>query len=61
MTEVRLLSIRETATRANCTVWCVRDWIWEGQLPYVQAGKRYLVDVTDLEKLIQRLKRREKS
>jgi len=61
MTEIRLFTIPEALARMDCTAFCLRSWIWSGQLAYVRAGERYLVDVTDLEKLIQRPKRRERS
>lgn len=61
MNDTRLLTVKETATRMNCTVWCVRNWIWDGKLTYLQAGKKFLIDPADLEKTIVRLKRTEKS
>jgi excisionase family DNA binding protein len=52
----RLLTVEEAARYVNCTVWCIREWIWCGELPYLQAGRRFLIEVSDLEALIKRLK-----
>lgn len=61
MSETRLLTVKQAAQFTNCAVWCIREWIWSGQLAYVVVGRRYLIDPSDLEKLVVRLKRREKS
>ena len=60
MTESRLLTVKQAALFVNCAVWCIREWIWSGELTYVQAGRRFLIDPADLEKTIQKSKRREK-
>jgi excisionase family DNA binding protein len=59
--EPRLLTVKETAARMNVTVWCVRNWIWDGKLSYIPAGKKFLIDPGDLEKLVISLKRKERS
>jgi len=58
-TEQRLLTIPEAARYLGCTVWSVRDLIWKGDLPYTRFGKRFQVDIRDLDALIEREKRRE--
>lgn len=55
----RLLGVGEAARYLGTTVWAVRCLIWDGVLPYVRLGRRYLVDVTDLDRLVEELKRRE--
>jgi excisionase family DNA binding protein len=57
--EQRLLTIPEAARYLGCTVWSVRDLIWKGDLPYTRFGKRFQVDIRDLDALIEREKRRE--
>lgn len=59
--EQRLLTIPEAARYLGCTVWSVRDLIWKGDLPYTRFGKRFQVDIRDLDALIEREKRREGS
>lgn len=55
----RLLTLPEAARYLGCTLWSVRDLIWKGQLPYTRFGKRFQVDVQDLDEMIDREKRRE--
>lgn len=57
--EQRLLTIPEAARYLACAVWSVRDLIWKGDLPYTRFGKRFQVDIRDLDALIEREKRRE--
>src|SRR5215469_4191202 len=55
----RLLTLPEAARYLGCTLWSVRDLVWKGQLPYTRFGKRFQVDVEDLDAMIDREKRRE--
>ncbi len=55
----RLLSVGEAARYLGTTVWAVRCLIWDGTLPHVRLGRRYLLDVRDLDRLVEELKRRE--
>ena len=55
----RLLTLPEAARYLGCTVWSVRELIWKGQIPYTRFGKRFQVDVQDLDEMIDREKRRE--
>ena len=54
--EQRLLTLPEAARYLGCTLWSVRDLIWKGQLPYTRFGKRFQVDVQDLDAMIDREK-----
>lgn len=56
MSESRLLTVKQAVQFTNCAVWCIREWMWSGQLAYVQAGRRFLIDSADLGKLVVRLK-----
>ena len=55
----RLLTLPEAARYLGCTVWAVRELIWKGELHYTRFGKRFQVDLRDLDLLIDREKRRE--
>ena len=53
----RLLTLPEAARYLGCKLWSVRELIWKGQLPYTRFGKRFQVDVRDLDELVEREKR----
>ena len=57
--DARLLTLPEAARYLGCTVWAVRELIWKGELHYTRFGKRFQVDLRDLDVLIDREKRRE--
>ncbi len=57
----RLLTLPEAARYLGCKLWCVRELIWKGQIPYTRFGKRFQVDVRDLDDLVEREKRCEGS
>ena len=48
----RLFSIRELALEIGATEWFWRSQIWDGQLPYVQVGRKMFVDSKDIETFI---------
>ena len=48
----RLYSIKELVAEIGATEWFWRSQIWNGQLPYVQVGRKMFVDVLDLESFI---------
>ena len=52
----RLYSIKELVREIGATEWFWRTQIWDGQLPYVQVGKKMLIDREDLEAFIQKHK-----
>jgi len=45
----RLFSIRELVREIGATAWFWRSQIWDGQLPYVQIGRKMFVDSKDIE------------
>ena len=57
----RLLTLPSAAQYLGCTLWAIRELIWKGELPYTQFGKRFQVDVRDLDELVERQKRCEGS
>ena len=52
----RLYSIKELVREIGATAWFWRTQIWDGQLPYVQVGKKMFIDSNDVESFIQRHK-----
>jgi hypothetical protein len=52
----RLYSIKELATEIGATEWFWRSQIWDGLLPYVQVGRKILVDHVDIDAFIQKHK-----
>ena len=49
----RLYSIKELATEIGATEWFWRSQIWDGQLPFVQVGRKMFIDINDLEDFIK--------
>ena len=56
-TPQRLLTLPEAARYLGCKLWSVRELIWKGQIPYTRIGRRFQVDVRDLDDLVEREKR----
>ena len=52
----RLYSIKELVKEIGGTTWFWRTQIWDGQLPYVQVGRKMLIDRNDVEAFIQKNK-----
>ena len=52
----RLYSIKELVREVGATAWFWRTQIWDGQLPYVQVGKKMFIDSNDVEEFIQKHK-----
>ncbi|MFH1982947.1 MAG: helix-turn-helix domain-containing protein [Pseudomonadota bacterium] len=52
----RLFSIKDLVAEIGATEWYWRTQIWDGQLPFVQVGRKMLVDREDVEKFIQKHK-----
>ncbi|HIJ56315.1 MAG TPA: helix-turn-helix domain-containing protein [Deltaproteobacteria bacterium] len=51
--EKRLYSIKELVCYIGATEWFWRSQIWDGQLPYVQVGRKMFIDRNDVESFIQ--------
>lgn len=45
----RLLRIAEAARYLSATPWFIRSLIWSHSIPFLQLGKRHLIDVRDLD------------
>lgn len=48
--EKRWLTVKEAANYLSVTVYCVRNAIWGGELPFVKAGKHFILDARDLDR-----------
>ena len=52
----RLYSIKDLVREIGATEWFWRTQIWDGELPYIQVGKKMFVDGMDIENFIERHK-----
>ena len=55
----RLFSVKELVKEIGATEWYWRTQIWNGRLPYVQVGRKKLVDREDIDKFISKNKHQE--
>jgi excisionase family DNA binding protein len=54
----RWLDVRAAADYVGSTVSFIRGLIWDGTLPYTRAGKKFIIDVCDLDAYMVREKQR---
>ena len=52
----RLYSIKELVREIGATEWFWRTQIWDGQLPYIQVGRKMFIDHEDVEAFIKKFK-----
>jgi len=55
----RLLSVKEAAAYLSVSPWTIRSLGWNGEIPEVKIGRRVLYDRLDLDRFIERSKRRQ--
>ena len=55
----RLFSVKELVKEIGATEWYWRTQMWTGRLPFVQVGRKKLVDREDIEKFISKNKHQE--
>ena len=55
----RLYSVKELVEEIGATEWYWRTQIWSGRLPYVQVGRKKLIDRDDIDKFISKNKYQE--
>ena len=55
----RLFSVKELVKEVGATEWYWRTQIWSGRLPYVQVGRKKLIDREDIDKFISKNKYQE--
>lgn len=56
ITERRLLTIQAAAHYLSTTAWAIRSLIWSREVPFLRLGKRFLLDVRDLDAYVDRSK-----
>ena len=52
----RLLTIPMAAAYLSCSVWSIRNLIWNRAIPHIQIGKRFLLDRADLDSYVEKNK-----
>ena len=55
---VRLLDLRSASKYLSLSYWTLRQMLHRGDLPFVRAGRRILVDRQDLNEWIENSKER---
>jgi excisionase family DNA binding protein len=48
----RLLSVKDAAVYLSTTVPFIRTLIYRQELPFLKAGKKYVIDLVDLDKWV---------
>ena len=50
--EPRLLTLKEASELTGLTIWCLRERIWRGELPFVRFpnGRKQYIRIKDLER-----------
>jgi excisionase family DNA binding protein len=54
----RLYTLKESAHYLGRPVFSLRSLLWSGKLPYIQDGRKYYLDIKDLDEYIDREKQR---
>ena len=54
----RLYPIKEAADYMGFSPLTVREIIWKGDIPYIKVGPKYFLDITDMDKWIEKSKAR---
>ncbi len=54
--EPLLLDIHGAARALSATPWAIRSLLWDGKIPFIKIGRRFLVDPADLREYIAREK-----
>lgn len=57
LSQSRLLTIPQAAAYLNTTKWAIKSMIWSRELPIVPLGKRYMLDISDLDEVVIKRKR----
>lgn len=52
----RLLSLKDSASYLGAHLWAVRQMVRNQELPYVQIGRKFLIDRIDLDRYIEQNK-----
>lgn len=49
----RWLTVEQAADYLSCRVRTIRELVWSGNLERARIGKRFLIDVLDLDRLVE--------
>jgi len=60
-TQRRWMDVKAAAEHIGSTVSFIRGLIWDGALPFVRAGKKFVIDRADLDSWMTRQKQRNDS
>ena len=52
----RAITVKEAAIYLSTTVPAIRQLIYSRQIPFVRVGKRFVMDVKDLDAWLERMK-----
>jgi excisionase family DNA binding protein len=52
----RLYNLKEASEYLGLGLWSVRKKIWNGDIPYVKAGRRILLDIKDMDLWVEKNK-----
>jgi excisionase family DNA binding protein len=52
----RAITIKEAAVYLSTTVPAIRQLLYSRQIPFVRVGKRFVIDVRDLDSWLERAK-----
>ncbi len=52
-TDVRLLDLRAASRRISISYWTLRGMILRGDIPFIRAGRKILIDAQDLDEWIE--------
>lgn len=51
--EPLLLDIHGAARALSATPWAVRSLLWDGKIPHIKIGRRFLIRPADLKRYIE--------
>ena len=54
----RLYTLKEAALYLGRPVFSLRTLLWNGKLPYIQDGRKYYLDIRDMDTYIEQQKQR---
>jgi excisionase family DNA binding protein len=57
----RWMDVKAAASHVGSTVSFIRGLIWDGEVPYVRAGKKFVLDRADLDAWMAKQKERNPS
>ncbi len=52
----RLYTIEEAGVYLGRPPWGVRELIWKGKIPFIQDGRKYYLDLRDMDAYIEKQK-----